>query len=89
MYPFAASQDNERPYYLPKKEKPAWNVGDEPSVDGFWAAFNQGRNFNKKQDEERQAARAARVAAEAAAEAAGEEDDGAEPASPWDDAASY
>ena len=40
--------------YIVKKEKQAWTPGEELTKEGFWAAFNQGRNFNKNLAKERE-----------------------------------
>ena len=78
--------EGERPWYIPDKDSdsyaigqnPSWKPGDEPSTEGFFDAFMQGRNFKKTLDAEKQAERAARLQAEA--EAAEDEAD------PWADA---
>eukprot|EP00326_Haptolina_ericina_P023402 CAMPEP_0181199170 /NCGR_PEP_ID=MMETSP1096-20121128/17029_1 /TAXON_ID=156174 ORGANISM="Chrysochromulina ericina, Strain CCMP281" /NCGR_SAMPLE_ID=MMETSP1096 /ASSEMBLY_ACC=CAM_ASM_000453 /LENGTH=70 /DNA_ID=CAMNT_0023289325 /DNA_START=204 /DNA_END=416 /DNA_ORIENTATION=- len=60
------------PWYLPKKESAEeepdqyWKPGDEPSPAGFFDAFMQGFNYEKKQKKEREEARAAREAVQQA-----------------------
>ena len=78
-------QDGEMPWYMIKNDpnkkksneigaKPAWKPGDEPSWKQFFAAFQQGRDFKRTYDAERQAERAARLLAEAEEAEMGEAD---------------